>query len=163
MNKIYRVHTQAASLKASRTFKTIDLALMVALLLIVASVSGGIVSEAFEDVRPHYAALEVEQLAANLSQSEIASVQSPDLLMPKSRIPASVNDTLHSEIALDPWGTPYRYRIFKTPNGQTKVIVLSAGPNKKFETELLQNDTLSKKFLGDDIGLVYETSNQKVQ
>jgi hypothetical protein len=166
MNNIYRAHAQSASLKVSRGFKTTDLAIMVALILIVASVSGGIVSEAFEDVRPHYAALEVEHLATNLSQSEIArthSTDSPSSIASKSRIPASVNDAQTSEIALDPWGTPYRYRIFKTPNGQTNVVVLSAGPNKKFESELIQNDTPSHKFIGDDIGFVYESSNQKVQ
>ena len=163
MNNIYRAHSQAASSKVSRGFKTTDLALMVALILIVASVSGGIVSEAFEDVRPHYASLEVEHLAVNLSQSEIARTQATESVGSKSRVPASVNESLTSEIALDPWGTPYRYRIFKASNDQTKVVVLSAGPNKKFESDLIQNETLSKKFGGDDIGFVYESSNQKVQ
>ncbi len=163
MKNSYRAHSQSASTKVSKNFKTADLAIMMALLLIVGSVSGGIVSEAFEDVRPHYAALEVEHLAINLSQSEVGLNKVLDPAQSQSRVPASVQAGLVNEISKDPWGTPYRYKVLKAQSGQIKVIVVSAGPNKIFESDLTQNETFSKELSGDDIGFVYDSSQKKLE
>lgn len=172
MKHLNRNHSHSLSTKVLRNFKTTDLVLMMALLIVVASVSGAIVSEAFEDLRPHLARLEVERLALSLSQSEMGRekisqlpaelFESPQVIE-GVRVPSSIKESFATEISKDPWGTPYRYRILKSQNGKVKVMVLSAGANKKFESDFFQNETFSKPFSGDDVGFVYDSSKQKAE
>ena len=154
MNPIFDNHSKVAASKVRKSFKTTDLALTMALMVIVFSVSGGIVSEAFQDSRSSLAMSEVEHLAFELSQY-------PEVLNKNSRGPAS--EQAKAEISQDPWGAPYHYKILKDDKGGMKVIVVSAGPNKKLESDLDHIELKTHVFGGDDIGFVYDGSNKKTE
>jgi hypothetical protein len=156
VNSIYDSHTQSAASKARKSFKTTDLALTMALMVIVFAVSGGIVSEAFQDSKTGLAQTQAEHLAVGLfdpSQTESSN----------SRSPASFGDRPAAEISMDPWGAPYHYKILKTDTGEMKVVVVSAGPNKKLESNLDKFDTKNHVFGGDDIGFVYDGPNKRTE
>ncbi|MFP5518272.1 MAG: hypothetical protein ACLGGX_00080 [Bdellovibrionia bacterium] len=77
-----------------------------------------------------------------------------------SRMPASANSLelrLLGTMSTDPWGQPYRYRFIKESDEKLKVIVWSAGPNQKIETnELEKEESLileQPKYEGDDLGI----------
>ncbi len=157
MNQIFESHSKTAASKVSKSFKTTDLALTMALLVIVFSVSGGIVTEAFQDTSVNLATNEAERIAGQIFEKSESGKLS-------SRGPASASELSlkgNTEISEDPWGKPYHYKIFKNQNGSIKVLVVSAGPNKKLESNLDKFDTHSQVFGGDDIGFVYDGSNKK--
>ncbi len=68
------------------------------------------------------------------------------------------------EVPLDPWGNPYAVNIHYTrmdrPNyTRHNVMVLSAGPNRVFETSFTDNE-YAEAFGGDDIGYNIRKSNE---
>jgi hypothetical protein len=79
-----------------------------------------------------------------------------------SRGPAStsyLNQLAQDEgvIGLDPWGRPYRFRIFGGGEQEpTKVLVWSMGPDGRADTEMEQMEVLKTPvpFVGDDLGVV---------
>ncbi|MGZ3774455.1 MAG: hypothetical protein ACXVCY_12950 [Pseudobdellovibrionaceae bacterium] len=87
-----------------------------------------------------------------------------------NRGPASAQGPGHSQsirktgtMGLDPWGQPYHYRLIPSDKaGALRILVLSAGPNKKIETVEFNNEeaglTGQPNYLGDDIGVVLSVS-----
>lgn len=80
-----------------------------------------------------------------------------------SRGPASVGSMNHlnqekGEIGQDPWGNHYRFRIFGGESDASRVLVWSAGPNGRQETDEEQvekNRAASiPQLKGDDVGVV---------
>ncbi len=128
-----------------------------ALLVIVFSVSGGIVTEAFQDTSSNLAQAEAEKIAVSVFDRNGTGAVA-------LRGPAAVGDNASvAQISQDPWGLPYHYKVLKGPNGDMKVVVVSAGPNKKLESNLDKFDTKVHVFGGDDIGFVYDGSNKKTE
>ncbi len=159
MNQLFEFQYQASANKVSRGFKTTDLVLTLALLVIVFSVSGGIVTEAFQETSSNLAVTEAEIIATQIYQK----AQTGKVAL---REPASHNETNEkrsSEISEDPWGRPYHYKTLKSQSGNMKVFVVSAGPNKKLESNLDKFDTGTPVFGGDDIGFVYDGSNKRTE
>lgn len=159
MNQIFETHSKVAASKVRKSFKTTDLAVLMALMVIIISVSGSIVSEAFQDSRHTIAKADVEHLAKTLFEAPVLAG------MPEhtgaSRGPASFGERGLPQISEDPWGLPYHYKIIKNSEGAMKVVVVSSGPNKKLETDLENYSGESLAFSGDDIGFVYDGSSKK--
>ncbi len=156
MNQIFESHSKVAASKVTKNFKTTDLAVTMALLVIVFSVSGGIMTEAFQDSVANKAQAETEHIAMQMFAKNGTEPVS-------MRGPASVSEDGSSLISEDPWGLPYHYKIIKNQSGGMKVLVVSAGPNKKLESNLDKFDTQAQVFGGDDIGFVYDGSNKKTE
>ena len=127
-----------------------------ALLVIVFSVSGGIVTEAFQDTTANIAQVEAEKIAVSVFERNGSGTVA-------LRGPAAVGEVGIAEISQDPWGQPYHYKILRSPTGKMKTVVVSAGPNKKLESNLDKFDTQVHVFGGDDIGFVYDGSNKKTE
>lgn len=85
------------------------------------------------------------------------------------RNPASVSENVDFKaenirtvgtMGVDPWGEPYHYRILSADRsaGKVRILVWSAGPNKKVETKDLDNDEVSMNdqpaYTGDDMGVL---------
>lgn len=68
-------------------------------------------------------------------------------------------------MGIDPWGEPYRYRILSaTKAGEVRVLVWSLGPNKKADTQGLENEEQAIKeqpvYLGDDMGVLLSVAQK---
>lgn len=65
----------------------------------------------------------------------------------------------------DPWGTPFQYRLIsEDDSGNVRILVWSAGPNKKIESfELLDEGKEIKYqpvYSGDDLGVLLSMSQK---
>lgn len=93
---------------------------------------------------------------------------------PGERQPASVSGehTLSPEnlrstgtMGMDPWGQPYHYRILSAPKveGKIRILVWSAGPNKKVDTAHLEDEAKPldphPQYKGDDLGVLLSVSH----
>jgi len=81
------------------------------------------------------------------------------------RGPANLSDGLEvkGRMGIDPWGEPYYYRVYSDVNGKKSVVVFSAGPDQKPDTNdnnfIVNSDgaLVSAIFIGDDIGTVQKS------
>jgi prepilin-type N-terminal cleavage/methylation domain-containing protein len=74
-----------------------------------------------------------------------------------------------TQVPLDPWGNPYMVNIkYATPAiagtstedyDKHNVMVISSGPNEKFETPL-KNDQFDEQVGGDDIGYIFQRASR---
>lgn len=145
----------------SQNTKTLDLVLMMILVLVVISVSSEIVRETFKDNSSIVAQSDAEHLATSLALSHLKSITGSS--ENSSRLPASVANRPITDISRDPWGKAYHYTTRINEKGAEEIIVWSAGPNGKFESdELIQSSqSTSSRFRGDDIGYVFMTEDMK--
>lgn len=86
-----------------------------------------------------------------------------------NRTPASINDEPSLDntrttgtMGTDPWGQPYRYRIISSDTSKIRILVWSAGPNKKVESTELDDESLrismQPSYSGDDLGVILSVS-----
>ncbi|MNL21352.1 hypothetical protein D3C87_1426390 [compost metagenome] len=78
--------------------------------------------------------------------------------MPASAAPAEPLRTTGT-MGTDPWGQPYHYRILSSSDApKVRILVWSAGPNQKVETNALEDEgqVLSHQpsYAGDDLGVI---------
>jgi hypothetical protein len=86
----------------------------------------------------------------------------------EGRLPASTgSDEIRrtGTMGTDPWGQPYHYRLLSNLDAKKiKILVWTAGPNKKVESPDLDNEDKSlpsvPKYGGDDIGIVMTVSQK---
>jgi hypothetical protein len=154
-----------------RQFGTLDAVSVLALVAIVASVSGAILSEMLRDERPMRARSTAEALAHQLVSPPAPSILEASQIGKSEkgdRSPASVSPAMTStlregDIGKDPWGRPFHYWV--RPGAQRLVIVWSDGPNGvpesgqalKLAAETASQEKVSQtdlRFQGDDLGYI---------
>ncbi len=144
---------------ATRRFGTTDLVIVMALWSAMAVVLGGVLSEVTADSETPIARSQTETFGLRLLSEAAAS--SPAGL---TRGPASLGQnpfTGSGELGRDPWGHPYKYRVFGGA-----VVVWSLGRNGVSDSdpafEALGKDAVGQlgrfKFLGDDVGYLRQAS-----
>ena len=83
----------------------------------------------------------------NLQERGLASEENSEII-------ETVKKSLSGEVAHDPWGHPFKYKVIgdgKLSTG-SKIIILSSGPNEKIDTDM---NTLNSDSTGaDDIATV---------
>lgn len=177
----------------NQQFRTLDLFVMVALVGAVTASIGSVVSDVFRDQRPERARSTAEVLARQLEYQHRVSMTSPlshsdsesddESASPNTgRMPASdgsesetsdlsVTVLTGGEIGRDPWGRPYRYRVYPGREaGVQHVFVWSDGPNQVPESvetiEKALAETIEQQselqFKGDDIGYVHNATSAEV-
>lgn len=96
------------------------------------------------------------EAAKNSALSSSSSSRNPASASPENNL-ESLRTT--GTMGTDPWGQPYHYRILSAEkNKAMRILVWSAGPNKKIETADLDNETKQvvgqPSYSGDDVGVV---------
>jgi hypothetical protein len=134
--------------KEIQTFNTFDVLSIVVCFALVMGVSFLIFRNHLESQKSVEAKNYVEKLAQEIASRPVISAQENG-----GRLPASV------AVNLDPWGDEYKYSVVRNSYGQPiYIMVLSAGPDHKFNTDLPTTLTFSEsqmdklKFNGDDVG-----------
>ena len=94
---------------------------------------------------------------ASRTQGQYLAKSSKDR-MPASAAPAEALRSTGT-MGLDPWGQPYHYRILSAPDApKVRILVWSAGPNKKVETKELEDEdreiSQQPSYAGDDLGVI---------
>jgi hypothetical protein len=135
--------------KENQKFNTFDVLSIMACLILVIGVSYIFYKNHIKGEKTSEAKNYAEKLAQELVQSPVNSAQEND------RFPASVSQEL------DPWGGEYKSNIIRNAYGQPiYVMVISAGPDHKFDTEIPNSASFSQsqienlKVVGDDVGSI---------
>lgn len=155
--------------KEIRTFRSASLLSFLGLVLLAGAVVATPWNRQFQDSRTQAARQKAEVVGYQVAQL----YREASLLPSKSggaegRNPASAKDlplnsleNLRSTgtMGMDPWGESYRYRILSSPQSNfVKVLVWSAGPNKRVETSHLDDETKplvgQPIYSGDDVGVL---------
>lgn len=128
--------------------KSSRLVFVMCLLIACAAMTGWIIFKAIENNKRVAAYKTAENLSKNIY---------PQLMEP-SRSPSSTLQV--QELGEDPWGRPYRWASLNSAQSQEFVVVWSAGPNGRYETNQ-ENFTVGEGgylsnvyFAGDDVGYV---------
>lgn len=154
--------TSSDKSKEIQVFTTFDSLSVLGVLAFTLVLIGSIVSHALVDQRVPQAQKRTRQLA---SQIAIGGLNSP--MIADAINESSPSRTLASfqkldirpvgRIGMDPWGSPYYYRLFVAQNEQLKVLVLSTGPDRRLSSpaEYFSPDSMGEiadvRILGDDI------------
>lgn len=165
-------------MEENRLFTTFDTVSVLALMMSAAVLITTIVTGALSDNKNIQARRHADEIAARLIVSgaqwndEASQGESPaDGRAPASALPQRepTNRIQQGNIGLDPWGSPYQYRIYNAVDGDVYVSVVSGGPNGVIETrdvalssiQLHASAGLGPKkitFLGDDVGVIQRRS-----
>ncbi len=104
-----------------------------------------------------------EHINKALNRAEGLAYQILESRKGTSRGPASATELNHlsqdsGRVGADPWGHQYHFKFFNLGgNDQTKILVWSAGPNGKVDSDDKTidsiRDSLNPTFLGDDLGI----------
>lgn len=155
--------------KKNRSFGTLDLIGLIALVGTVCSIVGIILAQAMKDDRPQRARAMAEALAKQISAEQNKAFQFAQVVdsaqkgtaggSSSGRGPASVEPAVPAltsgSLGRDPWGQPFHYSVRKleSNNGRqvARVFVWSDGPDGKSQTDLA-----NLKVGGDDLGYLEE-------
>jgi len=149
-------------MKENQQFTTFDSFSVLSLLGVVLLLVGSIVSNAVIDQKESHARRRADQLAVQLLVGGYDAIRNS--LDERSPASASSSETRHEgRIGMDPWGSPYYFRIFSGEDGRVQsVLVYSSGPNSDCDTS---EEILTKRLEdpkrpgritlgGDDIGVI---------
>lgn len=148
-------------MEEKQNFTTFDSFSVLALMAGVIVLVGAIVTNAMIDQRLERAQTRAQQLAAQILVGGISRSSMEYVKNSKSRTggassnndqsrgiasitPVEIDPT--GRIGMDPWGTPFFYKISNHENGERMVEVISAGPDR-----VLQSELGSLNRAGDDI------------
>ncbi|MCB0351171.1 MAG: hypothetical protein KDD38_08305, partial [Bdellovibrionales bacterium] len=117
-------------------FTTFDSFSVLALITGALVLVGSIISNAMVDQRLGQAKSRTRQLALEIAAGGYRGLQKQVFAQGQERGPASSSLDLRPEgrIGMDPWGSPYYYKMTEGVDGELKVTVLSSGPNRIRET-----------------------------
>lgn len=139
------------NIKENQQFNTFDVLSMFLCFMLVVSIGGVLFNSHIQQKKASLAQHYVENLAEELIMKPVISSMDSS-----SRTPAS-----EFNLGLDPWGSAYKYSVIKNSYGlPIYVVVVSGGPNSKFETEVIETMAFAKtqienvQFKGDDIGYI---------
>lgn len=137
--------------KENQQFNTFDVLSIFLCFMLVVGIGSMLFMGHLNEKKRSIAKNYVENLAQELIMKPVNSSMKMG-----GRLPASAENQ-----ELDPWGVAYKYSIVKNSYGQPiYVVVLSGGPNNRFETEISEVVSFSHssienvKFEGDDIGYI---------
>ncbi len=137
--------------KENQYFSTFDVLSVVFSLAVVVSISFTVFHRTIDRKKVDAAKINMENLAQELMSEPVIYTQNPG-----GRIPASA-----SQMSTDPWGIEYTYKVIKNSYGQPiYLVVLSAGPDSKLDTELKEEALFDVsqieniKFENDDVGYI---------
>jgi hypothetical protein len=147
--------------KENQQFTTLDTISVISLVCGVLVLVGSILSNSLIDRRESRAMLRTEQLAVQILAGGYKFMHEDSRLFGVNRVIASqpkVDIRPEGRIGMDPWGSPYYYRVIEDIRGDTFALVYSSGPNKKRESSdeiIAKEDDIKRGVLrlkGDDIG-----------
>ena len=152
--------------KSNQPFKSRDMFLVMAAILVSLLVLVGTFGRGFSDNRKDLAEKEAKNLAEQLVAGGL-KFSEPKII--GARTPASVGNSelqgleesirvmgLQGQLGLDPWGRPFRFYISQSSGGEPfGVAVYSAGPDGEFQTAVDgETQPRTQSFVqGDDYGV----------
>ncbi len=161
--------------KEIQTFRSASLLSFLGLVLLAGAVVATPWNSQLQDSRVQAARQKAEvvgyQVAQLYREASILSQKSGGSkgrhLASTEDLPANSLENLRSTgtMGLDPWGESYRYRILSSPQSSfVKVLVWSAGPNKRVETSHLDDESKplvdQPIYLGDDVGVLLSVTQK---
>ncbi len=111
----------------------------------------------YQVVQLYREALKIQVSSGKSGERQPASVSGEQALSPE-------NLRSTGTMGLDPWGQPFHFRILSASQqeGKIRILVWSAGPNKRVDTAYLEDETKSldsqPTYKGDDVGVLLSVS-----
>ncbi len=140
----------------NQQFRSGDLISLLALVGVVTAIVVSIVTNGFQNQKENNAEREMARLAQQILSDEMTpflSENSTDGRTPATAKPLKPLEVLGNEgqIAKDPWGKPYLYRVYQNDHKVLGVVLWSFGPNNRADTQL--GTSPHQVFAGDDLGI----------